>query len=554
MHVSRLVLAFSLSLGLLLACLALPLQPVAAQPPTDRVQFFNYDGKTHVIAWPAGPEHPISREVIIEAVQKSLEVYKRLFGQALPVRAYISVYPGVASHDASLLGAAGRTSRRVPTAPNTLGPVEEVCRVEVFQPRRPFTIEEMKFTLAHEIAHCFQAFFIRAAFPVQDPEPAQIKWWTEGTAEWLAMLVYPPAGASSANHRTMFVDNRGLDLVGGSFSYDAAFFWSFLGAYLGEVPTVNLLRAIPRNPSGYPAFFQAQRITPEVFAEWGRYLGNGFVPHQPPARSLFSIRSVDAADLSTVRLPFDLDKHSFSIVPVLNLASLPPNKGLKLTFSNVAGHGAAVRKDNGEVVTDGGVLAFCNRGDRFFSIGRGSRGRDVGVRVQAEIISCVDQLYDPLPELADASDTCYIGNWRLVSWPSSVPDVQTSFGNSGFILNADGRFTLIFDGIRVTVSGGVTFRFNGVKYDGNYTVVREHGATFKIVQISGNLTGTPNATVQLKNGPERPIDVGNDLFPRTGSSGGVGGTFRLTCRGGNTLEYSVTVGSTTASYHYVKQR
>ncbi len=531
-----------------------------AQPAPDSFKrLVSFTAGTHqgIIGWVSGdPTNPIDENWVMSALTEASAIYNPLFGGGLGAQAriFVAMKPGRLSDQPDVIARANRVQDRLlPTTTNTLGPVsrEDLCYVEVFE-RYTDNAQIIKYTIAHELAHCYQGYNMAAAAPSLEVPPAETQWWMEGSAEWLATQVYPaPLEGGMTSYQQFFEEHRGINLIGGDFKYDGVFFWGFLRRRLGAAAAVDILRNIPTDVASYPRYFHENRLDHVLFADWGRYLAQNAVPYQPAPDKLYSLDEIDAAHLGTKT--FSVDKYAFSIVRV-KLDSLPSDRGLRLVINGINAHGAFVVTDDGSEIGDGGNAYFCGRERiRYLVIGRAGEGRDTpGVRVTIATEQCDPALYEPEPEDLDASETCYLGSWRMIHWPGTQPGLpKPDFGRSMFSIDAEGNFRLVLDELAQKIPPAAIFRIRGVDYQGQASVTHLGAATFLVTATSARQMGQPKMTMETQSGHE--TEVGTEMLKRLLNQPGGGGVpLHLICRGGETLEYRIMAPGAPTSFYFAR--
>ncbi len=562
-------LYFRALLYLLLA--ALVVVPIRAQEEIiGDLHTFNAAGQQHVIAWSLRNANPANRLAIQEAITRTFEVYNGLFGavvrRVIPMRVYVYLQDNVKPDDSSALAAAGRRNGRIPTSPLEFGPVQDFCYVSVYNKPELTNQDVLKFTIAHEMSHCYQAFYLRAANPSL-PEYREAEFWIEGGAEWLATQVFPAPDAGGMNgYRASFVNNNGKDLISGDINYDGVFYWGHLATAHSPAYVVGRLVELPQNKEELPAYFNSPTALEGEFARWGRALALGRVPYQPSASELLS-RQLDAANPPARIAPVIIEPRTFRIIGIQNLERLSHELGLEVTLrGNFKANGVHVATLHQEFAPVEGrnelQIMFCTRGaGQFLAIGRDSVGTgDTTIDISVAQKSCdidIISRYEVPAELTNASDTCYQGTWILTHWP--IPQsvvLVTDYGNSYFEVDASGRFKLSLDGIEIRVDRDIYSRLYGLKFEGTLSTGHEPGsATFDVELSSASLTGTPRVTMQVGRSPEQTVssDAFTNAFQQL-EEGREKADLTLICREENTLEYRITVPGTTVSYFFTRMR
>lgn len=138
--------------------------------------------------------------------------------------------------------------------------------------------EDVKSTLAHEIFHCYQAKYFNAQFNGAAGLD-EGGWWTEGTADFFADMVYPCAG-ETVRHATAYVAEDRLNLQRLPYSTVAfymhlanrhGFDLSALADFMGSMPTT----------SGFQPQHDALAAQPDIaakFHDYGEAYTDGDIP------------------------------------------------------------------------------------------------------------------------------------------------------------------------------------------------------------------------------------------------------------------------------------
>lgn len=259
--------------------LALGAHPAAAQ----NVVPFEAAGTTHVVQHP--PDRAKEVQAVIEATEAVVEILQPLWtaaggaqkssGISFQLNVILSPeLPPDARANAVLTGVEDLPAGIAATR-------SSVCRIVVFD----YLLDETTlFAMAHEIAHCYQSFFIpgRAQYAVPGTE-----WWVEGSADWMALLVYPNASWSNLAYNDYTTTTHRNPLF--SLAYDGVFFFEFLASPrgLGSVQAViEFLRGMPPTPpaaTGYEAYLTA--AVPDVDELMHNFvvaMAGSQLPHSPP--------------------------------------------------------------------------------------------------------------------------------------------------------------------------------------------------------------------------------------------------------------------------------
>ncbi|MCS7070308.1 MAG: hypothetical protein NZM00_02305, partial [Anaerolinea sp.] len=158
-----------------------------AQPIAET---FTLAGQTHIFY------HQTARDwsqVVRSSVETIISTYQPLFDVSAAPLAFqvviVEVEPALLDPtnlaDARLVNP---TNEAIPAEVRRLLTQPATCHVQV---RNDAQLDMLPFTLAHEIAHCFQYQYVSATWTVSDPLLPVHGWWAEGGANWLGSRVFP---------------------------------------------------------------------------------------------------------------------------------------------------------------------------------------------------------------------------------------------------------------------------------------------------------------------------------------------------------------------------
>ncbi len=290
--------------------------PAGAQPTEETL---DVGGASHLLRFAPGVSD--ARTTATRQVARAaIEAYGRLFGAPGP-EILIEI-------------SGARPARGEPFAQagyRQLAAGRHGCIVTVFRTRDTAATSALRFTLAHEIAHCFQ-FTVRPEIrAAEGPRLAAVDpnaWWIEGSAEWLAGTVTAPTGALMARNTRRFYELAANTVF--SEDYGSYWFFAFLAQARGDAAVIDLIRHVPTDRPGQLRWLEAgPGPTPRLFGDYGVALLNQRIPRQPRLTREATIR------LGLASLPGDrrLTGAPLSTQPiVLGLPAPARNQGLTLTL------------------------------------------------------------------------------------------------------------------------------------------------------------------------------------------------------------------------------
>jgi hypothetical protein len=390
---------------------------------------FTVAGVDHTLVYTAGNA---GVDVVKQVLQDALPIYNNLFSMStLSMRIQIYDVP-----------AAGRSDLLADASPNSEATPD--CVVQVY--RNPASLDPaaLRFTLAHEFSHCYQyetrsnPATVFARMP-NDPN----SWWIEGSAEWLASLVYPPVGdpiAGSIRDLFMISNVRIYDN-----DYEQFWFINFLAQNSGNGAVIDLIRNIPLTPAEQTAYLNAIMPARDLMGSYGFLMMNNSLTPQPPLTAdkveSFPIRALPATQsLTTDRLS----------VKIVHLSLPTPSAGNGIAFSLAPDSDDTYKilwRDGTEISKTSGV-ELCGEAPSgiYVAVARGESSSEepTYANLVMQEIPC-----EAVP--VDIPD-CLLGTWNMILMPGATPEATQDLTGSYFEFNADGSALLQINA-RVTTTG-----------------------------------------------------------------------------------------------------
>ncbi len=235
------------------------------------------DGTTHVFHYDT--RIPVRRRnAAKEAFTRVMNSYPTLFGvNNLEVHTFFENVPNAIPSTMAVAGYIANSSA------GKIG-----CNLTIYRHRELLNDAALKFTMAHELAHCFM-FALRPDMRSMNGSlaaPADPNaWWVEGAAEYFATTLYRPAGAviteTLANFSTIVPDSV--------FDNDYKQFWffQFLGGARGAAAVVGLIRDIPITRAAQITWLQGPPLGPHtaLFVAYAKGVAGRTIARQPATAS-----------------------------------------------------------------------------------------------------------------------------------------------------------------------------------------------------------------------------------------------------------------------------
>jgi hypothetical protein len=462
---------------------------VLAQPPNE-LATFRAGGREHTINYPATAAESPQAQAVIQAVRRTLPIYNRLWGIESP-EVYVKV---LTAADGDTLAEAGREDAATFPVPGEDSPVtRDVCLITVYNNAETRDAGELRFTVAHEIAHCYQGYAIPTFTGYIDEDG----WWTEGSAEWLATHVYRASSTSPllADYQDEFVENHDTNLIDGETEYDGMYFWHSLEAQLGVEAAMAWLKAMPDEAAGYEAHVLALGDADAIFHEFSRQAAAGELPYQPDPDALFEnvelVRSFPRV-VEVLTEPF-----SFSTV-TLDLPAFEEGQGISLTALYPEDFSMRVSVLGGSALTDAEMVEVCEFDAPVrLIVSRTASESSTPVLVTVDEAECGEPPADEAGGLPD----CLVGTWVVTQFPPvpGITDVAIVSGAQIVTIDPDGTVLVTTEDFRIKMVSEITvelvvdaslveFTIDSVGEDGSVSVTAgTSNLGTAVVDVNGTL-------------------------------------------------------------------
>lgn len=407
--------------------------------------------------------------------------------------------------------------------------------------------------LAHEIAHCFQDHYIAGSHAGTTIENSS--WWAEGTAEWLASLVYPEHaaetfGLGAAQAELLFVTENNQPLTDTAShnddygGYGSLYLWQFLASPggldsgMGSPETVLAsVRGVPVRISSIEDYdnYLAGELggAAQEIHDFGVALARQNLAFQPMPSELFG-----TPETSTLPLNVDMDVEDFTLS--FHAFEFFPTEDVEAIQVSTRG------------LSDASIMVSVNsEGNTYTPIGddnpvtlclpeTGVVVRLVTTRADGDSDSAFVVRMEPAVEDEDCtspalgesiSPTCIVGTWQLTSDPmeylveatmtgsmaESVPGTTiVAFAEDGSMAYSMNDWVLVISdaatqsGGTMTMSaamtGRIAYTFNA---DGTYTV-SDLDLTVQDLSVIANINGFEMDMTEIVMGT---LDVSQTLVP-----------------------------------------
>lgn len=457
---------------------------VSAQDPVSETLIV--EGITHTITYP--PSTATQQLTVIRRVLNStLSRYSSLFGIQPPsLHVMFSNNPP----RPTTLAAAG---------PNNNASDTYNCDVFIYPRPENRLGAAFSFTLAHEIAHCFQFAVNPASLPLPGVRDDN-GWWVEGSAEWLASRLYPPVGAPlDANIRDFYNISNQTPFI---YEYENFWFFNFLGQHLGESVVMRLVRDMPRTRDEQIRYIEGLQPSPALMLAYGRMAQRRSLRYQPAYPP--TIEGYPAAVLPHTQLA---RASALSIQPVKITVPIPAGgRGINIALTDGQSKGyRAMLPDGTEITAEGVMLCEVTQPDIYLMV---VRGWDTDENAAATLT---------FREGTCVGENCFAGEWVSMDRQHVGSDPMT------FMIEpqVEGEVTLI-----ISDGGTVTGQVVGTQHFSNGFVLTDVPNP-----VSGNFSVTGSAT-EFLSGSSLLVPIRFDT-PITGAVTGSGGTFVLDASDGS---------------------
>lgn len=462
--------------GMLLIILAVQPHSILAQEISTEPIIV--DGVNHAIQYPTDIS-PSQVQTVRRVLENTLSRYSLLFGIRSPSMGIIFTHE--APHEAGTLAAAG--PRRNPSDPFE-------CYVYIYTQTENRNLSAFRFTIAHEIAHCFQFAVNPASIAavgnhgVVDPN----LWWVEGTAEWLASRIYPPIGNPIAQNIARFYTISSQSPL--IYRYENYWFFSFYGQHFGESAVMSLIRNIPSTESEHIRYLEGVQATPDMMVAYGRLVQRRALRRQPAYPPADHDHLVSTARALPYDVPLIIQPLSISPITV-ELPTPAAGKGIKVAQTGGTDLGYRALLPDGTLITSEGTsVCGADLTTRMtFMIARGYNTSDGGGTLTITESDC-------------GSSDCFVGEWvglirqQVGSAMGTMMLEPTNAEEIKFTITADGSITGQVVGVQDISNGFVSFN-TPAPVHGNFTATGapvELYLGWKLVPVAFNVPITGAVT------------------------------------------------------------
>jgi hypothetical protein len=509
----------------------------------DEIAMFSAGGRAHTIVYPASGDAVPLAPYVIDSVTRTLPIYNALLGIDSP-EVFVEILD-TPSPDDTFAEAGRETTAAVPVVGTDETETRDVCQMTIYNNEETRDGSALLFTVAHEIAHCYQGYFIDGFTGYY--RDTSDDWWAEGSAEWMATFVYREATTTPtlADYQSWFVENHAADLTQGALTYDAVYFWLALESQLGIDVVVPWLKVMPHSPGGSPDDYVAhlERLPDPagIFHEYGRMAAMGELPFQPDPDDLFE--DVELVSTFPREVEIYTDPFSFNTL-MLEIPPMPDGQGISLTASGLEAHEMRLSVLGGETLADGVATDVCDIDEPVrLIISRVANDRPDTADLTIEQTDDCEETPDD--DSAGGMDDCLVGTWAVTQFPQipGITDIAivsgaqlVSITPDGYVLVTTDDFTISMRGeisVELTVDASfVDFTINSIGPDGS-------------VSVTPGASNLGTALVNV-NGTMVAIDL-NDAAGAVVAPA----PLRMEC-GANTLFWYFDAGGTVASFTLAK--
>lgn len=448
---------------------------------------------------------------VVEAVNAATPIYQTVFSAGPSFKLFVDI---VNETDASTYASTQLETIEIPaTTDRTSGfsGMQEVCRIRMYRWPEFDNNLQARHNIAHELAHCYQKFNINEA-ALNDA--AGINWWFEGSAEWMASLVYSPEDSIIiSDTRTAFANSAASYAPLFGLDYTAQFFWTYLryntdlasiGSFLKNMPTrADQLAYLQTEIANFPLSYHRYAVE----------LAQGIIAAQPSPDSLFAhnSRSIDFSAIERNELTLGIPVLGISFMEI-SFSGLIAGEGVKLTF-NPGTDNSLLSLSTGLNLNNFGADGYIHCSFeplRLIQSTAGELERGLGIpTLTLEKVPCI-------PEPPAGVDECFVGHWQLdISagfGPEGMPKSPVLWGGYTIDISADGAYV-----------ASMNIRVHEVNSDQRITMHFYLYAQMTSIQNNASPVGRAITTT--------PMTIRSDYINQTiplDRSAGVGG-LRLSC-------------------------
>lgn len=392
-----------------------------------------------------------------EAMRRSVEVFGPLgtMGSATLVFRLLEDVPGSDPRaDTSLV----EWEDRAPGEP----PNDQACSIFVYPVSVTDSVEAFRQAIAHEMFHCFQAF----TFPSVDIEnPVANQWWVDGSATYFSNVAYPDVNLEYEWIDTFDSTSETTPIT--SMTYDATFFFQYLGNTIGDAEIIRLLGTLPvggdeaTQQAALRAFMDMDAMFQEFAQQYldGELLDtNGApIPFSPTFNTItrFNASGNVVAEIA----PFTIRRREVVFeLPLTYTLSIEETSG----SSN-----HAFRTESGDW-GDAPAQVDCDD-PRTWRAVYTSVGEDGSALIPATLTATVTAQDGACEPTAEAADTCLIGKWSVADYDAFMQAALAAAGAT------EGAAPIIFEGSDglldiIFTADTITYAASGFELRGSTTV------------------------------------------------------------------------------------
>lgn len=327
-------------------------------------------------------------------------------------------------------------------------PNDQACSIFVYPVSITDSVEAFRQVIAHEMFHCFQAY----TFPSVDIEnPVANQWWVDGSADYFSNVAYPNVNLEYEQIEKFDATSETTPIT--SMSYEASFFFQYLGNTIGDAEIIRLLGTLPvggdeaTQQAALRAFMDMDAMFQEFAQQYldGELLDtNGApIPFSPTfnTKTHFNASANFVAEIA----PFTIRRREVVFEdPLTYILSIEETSG----NSNYA-----FRTESGDW-GDAPAMVDCDD-PRIWRAAYTSVGEDGSALVPAKLTATVTAQDGECEPTAEAADTCLIGRWSVADYDAFMRAALAAAGATDGATpitfeGSQGLLDIIFDGSTIT--------------------------------------------------------------------------------------------------------
>ncbi len=279
-------------------------------------------------------------------------------------------------------------------------------------------IELIKLTIAHEIAHCFQFNYVPNYAANRDHA-----WWVEGSAEFLALQVYPHLGQSRLlSGYNAFKQNHRISVH--KQNYDALFFWQFLSQQHSLPVVMETIINVPPAGADYDAavlsYLYARIPDGDNFMwEYATALTQNQVNYAPSFNELVLL-SENATPPASVN--FGTEPFSVSYL-FMSTITVEEGQKLQITANSFAASDQRIgilQQGTVSEMVDGQTIDVCDGSGIQFIVSRTGVNAATTSTISFELVD--DDEFD-----CNEPPECVIGLWNFTIFPVITTGVELTW-------------------------------------------------------------------------------------------------------------------------------